>query len=221
MESETVTAWAVGDAVETDAGTASYALLPEPIRSATRTATMLLTEDIGHGRATVRILKEDFDGLHEKSHSLEWETVTNELAKKAPETLMEALADLGFAWRDIARLVGVSVPAIQKWRRGEGVSGDNRRRLAGILAACDLIIAHYQVEDIASWFETPLHFDVPLTPLDLYAAGRQQLVFDYASGHATSVAVLNEFEPGWQEHYRSDFEAFRGADGRMSLRSKG
>lgn len=40
-------------------------------------------------------------------------------------SMLSDLAELGFAWRDIARLVKVSVPAVQKWRKGgEGLRGE-------------------------------------------------------------------------------------------------
>lgn len=54
-------------------------------------------------------------------------------------SMLSDLAELGFAWRDIARLVKVSVPAVQKWRKGEKASGESHSRVASLLAACDLI----------------------------------------------------------------------------------
>jgi hypothetical protein len=135
--------------------------------------------------------------------------------------MLAELADLGFAWRDIARLVNVSVPAVQKWRKGEKVSGDNRHRMASLLAACDLIKSHYMVEEIASWFEMPLSSSAPITPITLYAANRADLVFEFANGQVDPEALLSEFEPDWRERYRSDFEVFEAGDGNRSIRMKG
>jgi len=135
------------------------------------------------------------------------------------EMLVE-LAELGFAWRDIARLIGVSVPAVQKWRRGERAAGESRRRAASLLAICDLIAEHYEVREIASWFEMPLVGEVPTTPIDLYVGERADLVFDYASGHADPEQILTDFDPQWRERYRSDFEVFRATDGELSIRPK-
>jgi hypothetical protein len=163
---------------------------------------------------------EEFGDLHQESVFAEWDGRTAHRGKAAPADLLRELADLGFAWRDVARLVGVSVAAVQKWRRNEGVSGENRRKLAGLLAACDLIAGHYSVSEIASWFEMPLLSAVPVTPMDLYAAGLHKLVFEYASGHADAERVLTEFDPEWRDHYRSDFEVFRAADGDLSIRAK-
>lgn len=61
-----------------------------------------------------------------EAHVVELESKTGERARCAPMHALEQLADYGFAWRDIARVVGVSVPAITKWRKGAGVTGENR-----------------------------------------------------------------------------------------------
>jgi hypothetical protein len=121
----------------------------------------------------------------------------------------------------IARLVGVSVPAVQKWRRGETATGESRGRVASLLAACDLIREQYLVEDVAQWFEVPLLVGVcPVTTADLYAAGQVPLVFNYASGHVDAEQTLTEFDPTWRERYRSDFETFRAGHGQLSIRPR-
>jgi DNA-binding transcriptional regulator YiaG len=188
--------------------------------SVTGTSAAKLTERIGFGRSEVRELSERYQDLHKQSHFAEWDQRTAVRGKMAPADILAALGKLGFAWRDIARLVGASVAAVQKWRRGAGVSGDSRRRLASLLAACDLITEHYAVNEIASWFEMPLLRDVPVTPLDLYASGQHRLVFEYSSGHLDPEQVLTEFNPGWRERYRSDFEVYRAGDGELSIRPK-
>jgi len=205
----------------TDPGTAATDLAKPASLSETRVLAHLLTEDIGGDRAEVRDLHERVDTLHKKSHDIEWQTATAQRAKSGVTTMLAELAELGFAWRDIARLVGVSVPAVQKWRRGEKATGDSRRKVASLLAACDIISGHYMVEEIASWFEMPLTDSALVTPLDLYAANRADLVFEYAGGHADPEAVLTEFDSEWRERYQSDFEVFDAADGQPSIRMKG
>lgn len=194
------------------------------ITNSTLTDTQLmasrLTEDVGGGRNEVRVLHEQYDDLHQRSHEVEWRAATAARVKSSTATLLSDLSELGFAWRDIARLVGVSVPAVQKWRKGEKASGDSRKRLASLLAACDIITDHYMVEEIASWFEVPLSSSAPVTPLDLYAEDRADLVFEFASGHTDPEALLTQFLPDWREHYRSDFEVFEASDGRYSIRVK-
>ncbi len=77
--------------------------------------------------------------------------------------LGQFLAHLGLRGADIAQWLACSVPAVQKWRRGEKASGDSRSNLASLLAACDLITEHYLVSEIASWFEMPLVRGIPVT----------------------------------------------------------
>lgn len=167
------------------------------------------------------MIHEDCDDLHKRIHDVEWRTAAAQRGKASVTSMLTELADLGFAWRDIARMVGVSVPAVQKWRKGDKASGDSRSRLASLLAACDLIVSHYMVDEIASWFEMPLTALAPVTPITLYAADRADLVFEFASGHADPEALLTEFDPDWRQRYRSDFEVFEAGDGIRSLRMKG
>lgn len=201
-----------------DGGTASESITI-PRLSETRLVAAELTEEIGGDRSEVHVLQENFDDLHKRTHDVEWRVATAERAKASVETMLGELADLGFSWRDIARLIKVSVPAIQKWRKGEKASGDSRKKLASLLAACDLISTHYMVAEIASWFEMPLS-SAPITPVDLYAADRADLIFEFAGGHVDPEALLTEFEPDWRERYRSDFETFVAGDGNHSIRMK-
>src|SRR6266487_3148320 len=89
-----------------DAGTVGSEIVPPDEVSATRTAAKLLTEDIGFGRTRARILNEDYDDLHQQSRFVEWRAVTADRGRASTMEMLAELADLGFAWRDIARLVG-------------------------------------------------------------------------------------------------------------------
>lgn len=140
--------------------------------------------------------------------------VTNMLAK---------LADWGFAWRDIARMVGVSVPALQKWRKGDRPSPDNARKLADLVAGCEVIHKFNPlITDIAMWFEAPIVSEAPVTPIDLWATGNQQLVFEHArvDGDVDPYVTMDSFDSDWRERYRSDFETFTAADGEVSIRMR-
>lgn len=207
-----------------DAGTVSREIARTPTLTddATTLASVTLpelTEQIGDLNNRARVVHEDTDDLHLDALILEWQAKTNDLVRQDVPSLLGHLARLGFAWRDIARLIGVSVPAVQKWRRGGTATGTSRSAAAAILAACDLITEHYLVQDVASWFETPIIFGYPVTALDLYAAKRVPLVFRLATGKADPEAVLSAFDPEWREHYRSDFEVFSTDDG-LAIRAK-
>ena len=187
--------------------------------SMTRTAAEL-TDAAGFQRRRVRALQEETKDLHQNSLMSEWRIRTAERAKKSFEQMLEELADMGFSWRDLGRMLRVSVPAIRKWRQGQSPSGESRRRTALLVAACDLVSQHYMVEETASWFEVPLVPEAPVTPIELFANDRIDLVFDFASGQVDPETLLTEFDPEWRPRYSSDFEVFEAEDGQYSLRSK-
>jgi hypothetical protein len=205
------------------APTAPTTGLIEPPEPTATTATQLfdLAETAGSLRSTARLVHEDSSELHQEASLRAWQRRTNTRGKFAPSALLEELADLGFAWRDVARMLGVSVPAVQKWRRSGGVTGENRRKLAGLLALCDEITERYHVQEVASWFEMPIISGAPVTPIDLYTEGQPELVLEHASGHSDPEQTLTAYDPEWRERFRSDFEVYVEADGEMSIRPKG
>ncbi|MFC7816896.1 hypothetical protein ACFUTR_19880 [Streptomyces sp. NPDC057367] len=203
--------------------TAPTASLVEPFEPTATVASQLneLAEETGSLRSTSSFMVESTRELHQKVLFQSWQHRTTERGKLAPKALLEKIADLGFAWRDVARMIGVSVPAIQKWRRAGGVTGDNRRRLASLLALCDEITQRYHIQEVASWFEMPISAMAPVTPIDLYAEGHSLQVLEHASGHSDSEQILNAYDPDWRDRFRSDFEVYLDTDGEMSIRPKG
>ena len=199
-------------------GTSSDSIRTHELSETGRTAKEL-TGEVGGVRSEVQVLETNAKELHQHSIDVEWRIRTAQTAKRGVRAMLTDIANLGFSWRDVARLLHVSVPAIQKWRRGEGASGDSRQKMAGLLAACNLIAQDYMVDEIASWFEIPLS-SAPVTPMDLYAANRADLVFEYAGGHTDPESILTEFDPNWRDRYRSDFEVFDAGDSNRSIRMK-
>lgn len=184
-------------------------------RSAERTST---TETMVQW---VQAMSQKAKGLHQDSYIAEWRAVSDEIFTKRPVLeQLEELSEMGFSWRGVAKMLGVSVPATQKWRRGEGVSSENRRRLSDILGACELLTERRYVADVVSWLEVPLVPGIPVTPIDLWAAGEQRLVFQRAIEKVSPEEVLTRFQPDWRERYQSDFETFRDVDGNLGLRMK-
>lgn len=209
------------DSVLTDRGTAGEAITqPGPLPGGTALSPSELTERVGDVQNQAKVLHDDVDELHLNVIMQEWQTKSTDLVRRDMSALLEQLAALGFAWRDIAQLIGVSVPAVQKWRRGGASTGQSRFNAAALLAACTLVVDHYMVQDIASWFEAPIVFGCPVTPLDLYATKKVQLVFRLATGKADPEQVLSAFNPDWRENYRSDFEVFSAPDGGLAIRVK-
>ena len=163
--------------------------------------------------------------MHQGDYMVEHRVLTSELAGAGGQVLLNELAELGFAWRDIARMIGVSVPAIQKWRRGEGLTGENARKLARLVAGCKIIKKfNPAIADVAMWFEVPIVDEAPVTPIDLWATGNQQLVFEHArvdvSAKVDPHVTMDSFDPNWRETYRSEFETFRAEDGELSIRPR-
>jgi len=114
------------------------------------------------------------------------------------------LAQLGFATRNVARMVGVDAPTLAQWRGDraqprEPMSADDLDKLAALLDVCTLVRNTSFVPDVAAFFETPVLPDTPIRPIDLYAAGRVDLVLDWASRTVQDpAALLTAFDPGWR-----------------------
>lgn len=186
------------------------------------TSSRVLTDEVGVVRARVGHLQEDTTGLHRDARRHEVVELAAKLSKNATLDNLLQLSDMGFAWRDIARMLNVSVPAIQKWRRKEPISGPSRGKIAELLATCKMVEDVYMVHDPASWFEMPLKREAAVTPIDLYAGRRQDLVLEAAGGHMDKEALLTEFDAEWQQKYvASNFEAFKARDGAWSVRPIG
>lgn len=137
---------------------------------------------------------------------------------------LSKLSDHGFAWRDVARVLGVSVPAVNKWRKGTGVTGENNLKVGKLLALVEML-SDRLVNDPASWLEIPVSEGVALTPMDLLEADRYELVLDLASTHTGDgivEKVLNEYDPSWRTNLIDDaFESFLADDGAVSIRPRG
>lgn len=185
-----------------------------------QTVATMLTLEAADLRLRAGILRTDAKHLHQNTYMTEWQTRTQALVQRSSGQLLEELGELGFAWRDVARLVGVSVPAVQKWRRGTPTSPENRLALASLLAAREVMLRHTTIQDFVQWFEITLLQDVPISPVDLWAAGAYPLVFEYALQELTAEEVLDEFKPDWREAYASEWETFVAGDGQLSIRSK-
>ena len=110
------------------------------------------------------------------------------------------------------------MPAVQKWRRGDRITGENLGKLARLVGACDFISKHYPT-DIAAWFEMPIVESAPVTPIDLWSSGNQPLFFALVTRTMHPENVL-DLQPDWRERYRSDFEVFDADDGYLAIRPK-
>lgn len=172
-------------------------------------------------RRQVQNLTEDSQELHRNAIRNELDDRGQQWSRLSTQELLNESRDRGFAWRDVARVVGVSVPALQKWRKGASPSGLNRLKLARFVAIVDYLEQEFLINEVASWFEMPLRTGVHATALDLLAQKQDILIVELASNQATPEEVLDEFEPEWREQLVDNaFEVFTASDGSKAIRPK-
>lgn len=110
--------------------------------------------------------------------------------------LSELTAGYGLGWSDIASLVGVSVPAVRKWRHGGDITP---ARLQGVarLAAFLNILEEDDVRDPAAWLNLPLDdFDEEISPdfvtkKEIYSSGGVIDLLAFAKRHISHDELLS------------------------------
>ncbi len=174
------------------------------------------------------MLKADADELHSGAVDHHTELVHRRiegrgqaLTARGADELLDQLAESGMACRAVAAIVGVSVPAVRKWRAGGAATGDNLLRIAELLALLEWLNAEQHIGDVANWLEVPPVAGIPITRMQLLINGRRDLLLASLVGPGMEPAdVLDAFDPEWRTTYQSDFEVFTAADGQRSIRSK-
>ena len=161
--------------------------------------------------------------LQAECSQAELSSETDKCAKEPLESLLNRLSELGFSWRHIARIVGVPVSVLRKWRTGSATTGVQHRRVAKLLAVCDIATTRYHISDVASWFETRMHSEVPVTCIDIASKERFDLILQFMCDQCDqgAEAVLDKFKPDWRDPYKSSVEVFTGPDGLPGLRLTG
>lgn len=179
-----------------------------------------VAESAGYVRNATKLTNEDATVIQHEAFEIELEAKTAKLAKQDPCVLLEELSEMGFAWRQIAEMLGVSVPALRKWRSGDRPTGENRRQVSQLLAFVQMLRDDHLVFEPASWMEVPLSRDAPITPVDLYAFGKLRVIHDLAAEKIGPEAALDAVDPEWRERYRTDWEIAAGEDGQPVIRPK-
>ncbi len=200
-----------------DDRTRADSVRPTPLERPTRTSQDELAETVGHLRGETRFLLEDVAEIHDEALDIQLDARTDEAAKRSVPELLSELAAAGFAWREIATLVGVTVPAIRKWRQGETTTGAHRRDVARLVAFVDVLRSDHLVDDVSSWMEIPLAGS-SITGLDLYGAGQVRLLLLFAAGHLTSGVLLDASRADWRDEIDPRFEVTTGSDGDPIIR---
>lgn len=121
------------------------------------------------------------------------------------DLLDELAADQGLTWAEIARLSGVTVSAVRKWRAGDSISSKSRRALARLAAFLELLEEVGPVGDAAGWLGMRLTEHHTVTAADLYCDGRADDVLEYAQGQLSAGDVLNRWNPDWRIATRAEW----------------
>lgn len=151
--------------------------------------------------------------------------IADHTREKAAKSIVELLEELtegrGMGWSDIAEVLGVSISAIRKWRKGGDASPESRIKLAQFAGLLDVLEEKAPIADPAGWMELdlPLAAGFFIRPLDLYLEGHIDALIDLAERRLEAPQVLDRVRPNWRDA-RSDFEVFLDVDGERSVRRR-
>lgn len=204
-----------GDATPTAADTSTILRRPPQVRTYAS-----IRREVGILRDEVELTRDDVTDLHERVGLGELDHLTALVGRDDASQLLERLgSDWGLSWTATARLIGVSDTAVRKWRRGEAIIAENRRRLARLSAFLQMLRENFSVSDPASWMEMRISEEATVTPIDLYVSNRLPLLFDHAGRRLTPHAVLDAFDNDWRSRYAVDdrFEVVIAPDGEPAI----
>ena len=158
----------------------------------------------------------DVADLHRTTQIGALDERTSRVALQDASQLLESLtSDYGLSWTTIARMVGVTDAAVRKWRRGEQVAPENRRRLARSVAFLQTLEENYPIRDAASWLEMRVSDQASVKAVEVYAEGRVDLLLELVGQRIAPQDVLDAYDPTWRENYAVDqrFTVEDGPDG--------
>ncbi|MGC1512582.1 MAG: hypothetical protein WA797_06690 [Acidimicrobiales bacterium] len=205
------------DGLLTGDRTRAESVVPPLFEPPTRTSFYELGDLAGLLRSATRMLVHDVAEVHDGVLEVQLEARTDEATKRAVPDLLNELADLGFSWREIARAVGVTIPAVRKWRSGGTATGPNRRAIARLLAFVDVLSSDHLVDDVPSWMEMPIG-GTALTGIDAYCAGEERMLLQHAAGHVASDELLDRLDPSWRSRVDDRFEIATDSSGVPMIR---
>lgn len=127
------------------------------------------------------------------------EVWTDKLAGTPAVDLLASLHDrLGLEWQRVAQLLRVSVPALNKWRRGGGLAPGTDLGLRRLVAFCELL-SKAGVGDIGAWFASTPVEGIPLTRGDVYSVGGSDDLLASIHQPKFPEALLDRWLPRWRE----------------------
>lgn len=204
---------------EGSAPTASGRISYEPKGLQTASGSAVLARQYALLRDRVGVLNEDVNERHRQARTYDLDERARSKAKRSVPSLLEQLSNRGIAWRDLARLVGVSVSAVRKWRQGGHATGESRFAVAQLAAFLDLLEG-FMIEDPVGWMELPVADGFTVRHLDVYEAGRPDLLLDLADLRIRPNEALDQMDPQWRTKFASEFEVFEAGDHNLSIRKR-
>jgi transcriptional regulator with XRE-family HTH domain len=147
---------------------------------------------------------------------------TDDKARLGLVTLLNELtAGYGLGWSDIARLVGVSVPAVRKWRHGGDITSPRLQSIARLAAFLGML-EDEDVRDPAAWLNLPIDdFDNGtsldlLTKKEIYGAGGIVDLLAYAKRYISHDELLSRTSLLAQSSSHRD-RVIKAPDGNLSI----
>jgi hypothetical protein len=147
---------------------------------------------------------------------------TDDKARLGLQSLLITLtAGYGLGWSDIARLVGVSVPAVRKWRHGGDITSTRLHSVARLVAFLSML-EDEEIRDPAAWLDLPLDdpFDaIPptsSTKKQIYLNGGVIDLLEYAKRHISSEELLSRASAS-NHHNTVSNRVIKAPDGILSI----
>lgn len=151
------------------------------------------------------------------------QTVRDLLRQEADDKARLGLAGLlaelteghGLGWSELARLVGVSVPAVRKWRNGGDITPPRMLALSRLAAFLE-ILSRERVQDPAAWLSLPLDDSANgVTKSEIYIAGQAPALLLYARQELSQKDLLER--AGLRPTAPSRNELVMAEDGYLSI----
>jgi hypothetical protein len=139
------------------------------------------------------------------------------LADPVADTLNDLALTHGAAWIDIAKVVGVSVPALRKWRVGAArPRHEHRERLAAFVACLEALRVS-GVAEPAGRFQVRLLDNYSVTLTDVFAPERVPGIVGCVTGSLSPADLLDYSAPDWRTRYKAQTRLLVGDDGELAM----
>ncbi len=169
---------------------------------------------VGDRPAPAEVNRLDFTGAYSAYETRRREALNGRVA----DTLNDLALTYGAAWVDIAAVLGVSVPALRKWRLGEAKPRRHLRERLAAYVACLAALRECGVEEPAGRLEMRILDSYTVTLTLIFEPERVSDILRYTSGDLSPVELLNQAEPNWRQLYAAKTRIYLDGDGELAMR---